>query len=324
MAYWEHELGRDERNVSFNFKQIKLQSFSGHGAGVKSLHVLDNENSFLSGSRDKTVRLWSARNTGDHSAEVSAQAVFTGHKRSVFYVSYLSSPGHAVSCDGSIIVWDPFMMSSLAEYDCGGGKLSYCAVKTVSDPGHCVVGAGTDGHLRLIDTRVRDQVTELRVSGGAAGLVRSLAVSSDGHQVSVGHTSGYISMLDLRTGKLRTGFKAHDGEILTLTNINNHHLVSTSLDQLVSGWRWEDGRQAATLRALPEPLHCVSSCHDEIILGSSANRLIIQQSVETDSPSCVHKLKSDIIRGNLTQISVLPLNKQLLLGSDSGSIHLVC
>ena len=46
----------------------------------------------------------------------------------------------------------------------------------------------------------------------------------------------------------RTGFRAHDGEVLTLTTINKQHFVSTSLDQLASGWRWDDGRQAAALR----------------------------------------------------------------------------
>ena len=97
---------------------------------------------------------------------------------------------------------------------------------------------------------------------GAAGLIRSLAVSRDGGQVAVGHSSGYISMLDTRTGRLRTGFKAHDGEVLTLTTINKQHFVSTSLDQLASGWRWDDGRQAAALRVFPEPLHCVASYED--------------------------------------------------------------
>ena len=97
---------------------------------------------------------------------------------------------------------------------------------------------------------------------GAAGLIRSLAVSRDGGQVAVGHSSGYISMLDTRTGRLKTGFKAHDGEVLTLTTINMHHFVSTSLDQLASGWRWDDGRQAAALRVFPEPLHCVASYED--------------------------------------------------------------
>ena len=53
-----------------------------------------------------------------------------------------------------------------------------------------------------------------------------------------------LSILDTRTG-----FKAHDSEVLTLTTIiNKQHFVSTSLDQLASGWRWDDGRQAAALR----------------------------------------------------------------------------
>lgn len=44
--------------IGFDLKQIRLQTFSGHSAGVRYLHVLDNENSFLSGSRDKTVKVF--------------------------------------------------------------------------------------------------------------------------------------------------------------------------------------------------------------------------------------------------------------------------
>lgn len=58
-----------------------------------------------------------------------------------------------------------------------------------------------------------------------------MAVSRDGNLLAVGHSSGFISLMDLRGGRLRNGFKAHDGEVITLTNIDNKHFVSTSLDQ---------------------------------------------------------------------------------------------
>ena len=64
----------------------------------------------------------------------------------------------------------------------------------------------------MLDMRVAGVGTDLKVSYGAACLIRSLAVGRVGNRLAVGHSSGYISMLDLRTG-----FKAHKGEVLTLT-----------------------------------------------------------------------------------------------------------
>lgn len=59
LGYWQHEASHT--SAQLNVKQIRLLGFSGHSNSVRSLAVLDNENSFLSASRDKTVKVWSLR-----------------------------------------------------------------------------------------------------------------------------------------------------------------------------------------------------------------------------------------------------------------------
>jgi WD repeat-containing protein 81 len=64
---------------------------------------------------------------------------------------------------------------------------------------------------------------------------------------------------------------------------------------------------------------------DQIITGST-NQKVSVHTVSRDRESCtvVSKLRSDIVRGNLMQMEILPLNRLLLLGTDTGNIILVC
>jgi len=322
LAYWEHEIGRPS-GTSINFKQIRLQTWAGHVGSVRSLSVLNGENSFLSGGKDKTVRLWSLRNSGDGSGVGAPQSVYTGHRKPVFSVTYLETSGLAASCDGGVQLWDPFVGSLVHEVEAGKGG-AFCVMRGLEAPTPAIAAATTDAVVRIIDTRTGSKGMHLKVSHGSSGIIRSMAVSGDGNLLAVGHSSGFISLLDLRSGRLKTGFKAHDGEVITLTNVDKKHFVSTSLDQTASGWRWEDGRLCASLRAPPEPLHCVRAHSGEVITGSTANRVTVHSEVATDAVVNVSKLRSDILKGNLMQLAVLPLNKMLLLATDTGHIHLVC
>lgn len=108
LAYWQYEIGVSQQDAHFHFHQIRLQSFPGHSGAVKCVAPLSGEDFFLSGSKDRTVRLWPLYNYGDGTSETAPRLVYTQHRKSVFFVGQLEAPQHVVSCDGAVHVWDPF------------------------------------------------------------------------------------------------------------------------------------------------------------------------------------------------------------------------
>ncbi|XP_049766258.1 WD repeat-containing protein 81 [Schistocerca cancellata] len=324
LAYWEHEIGRPDKETNFNFKQIKLQRFSGHTSNIRTIQVLDNENSFLSGSRDKTVKLWSLRSQGDGTAVSPCRWTYTGHRKCVLAVALIESLRLAASCDSIIHIWDPFMGSVIAHMN-SPRYPPVNVLQALPPPSRVLLAATTDTTLRLVDARTCSFVNELKVSQSATGLIRCIAVGPEGTWVAVGQSSGFLSMLDIRTGGLLASWKGHDSEILQLISANGgNSIVSSSLDQAVSVWSAVDGRFCFPMKGPTEPVHCLMSYGSELISGTTASRIGVHSAVDMDASYTSTRLRSDTFKGVLTSMAVLPLNRLLLLGADSGNITLLC
>lgn len=82
--------------------------------------------------------------------------------------------------------------------------------------------------------------------------------------------------------------------------------------------------QFILLRGPTEPVHLISLYGDEVITGTTANRIGVHTSVSPTASFSSTRLRSDTFRGVLTTMAVLPLNRLLLLGADNGTIRLLC
>lgn len=162
LAYWEHEIGRSEKDNMFNFKQIKLQTFSGHTHGIKALNVLDNENSFISGGRDKTVKVWSLRSQGDGGNISNCQWTYTGHKKSILALTFIESLRLVASCDSVVRIWDPFVMRDIKSLE-SSRNAPVNVLKTMPAPSALLFAATTDGSVKVIDARILTYIYELKV-----------------------------------------------------------------------------------------------------------------------------------------------------------------
>ncbi|XP_047529568.1 WD repeat-containing protein 81 [Vanessa atalanta] len=324
LIYWEHEIGRADKDARFNLKQIKLQTFVGHSHSVKSIHCLDNENSFMSGSKDKTVRLWSLRNQGDGNAVTQCNWTYTGHKKGVLSLTFLESLRLAVSTDSVVHIWDPFMESVVCQLDSTRSQAAVSIVRALPGPASAVLAATTDATLRVLDARAPAHPYELKVVSGGASFIRCMCVSPSGAWACVGLASGALALLDVRTGATRAAWRAHDGEVLRLAAVDDHRILSSGLDQVTALWRADDGELIAHLKGSTEPVHCLSVYYNELISGTTNNRIGVHTSLDQEASFSSTKLRSDTFKGVLTCMSVLPLNRLLLLGSDNGTISLLC
>lgn len=108
LAYWQYEIGLNQQDPHFHFHQIRLQSFLGHSGTTKCLAPLAGEDYFLSGSKDKTVKLWPLYNHGDGTQEVEPRLTYNDHRKSVFYVGQLEASLEIVSCDGTVHLWNQY------------------------------------------------------------------------------------------------------------------------------------------------------------------------------------------------------------------------
>ncbi|XP_028662473.2 WD repeat-containing protein 81 [Erpetoichthys calabaricus] len=324
LAYWQYEIGLNQQD--FYFHQIRLQNFFGHSGTAKCLAPLSGEDFFLSGSKDKTVRLWPLYNQGDGTVDIEPRFTYTEHKKSVFYVGQLASRQDIVSCDGTVHLWDQFTGKQIHAYEVFDSKNPITAMSTMPAPYSSIVFGSADSILRFIDPRKAGLQHEFRLAYNNinAGLIRHLTVNPSGRTIAVGFSSGFIVLLDTRTGLILRGWPAHEGDILQMKAAENNVLISSSSDHTLTVWKELEQKPLHHYKLLSDPIHAFDLYGSEIVAGNVANKIGIYSMMDVScSPSSCTKLSSENFRGTLTSLAVLPTKRLLLLGSDNGAIRLL-
>jgi WD40 repeat protein len=214
-----------------------VRVFEAHTDIVRFVAFSTDGKQIVSGSDDKTVRVWDAQ-TGVE------RAVLEGHTSSVTSVAFSPDGKHIVSRsdDKSIRVWDAQTGVQRAVLE--GPKYMLTAVAFSTD-GNQIVSGSWDKVVRVWDTQTGVERAALE---GHTNWVTSVAFSTDGQEIVSGSPDKTIRVWDTQTGVERAVLEGHTSWVSSVAfSTDGKEIVSGSNDMTVRVWNAQTGVERAVL-----------------------------------------------------------------------------
>ncbi|EMD36360.1 hypothetical protein CERSUDRAFT_155994 [Gelatoporia subvermispora B] len=215
-----------------------LLQMSGHAGDVFSVAFSPDGTRVVSGSRDKSVRIWDAR-TGDLLMDP-----LEGHRNTVNSVAF--SPDGAVvvsgSLDKTIRLWNARtgeqIMDPLVSHSDGVLCVAF------SPDGAQIISGSKDHTLRLWDAKTGHPL--LHAFEGHTGDVNTVMFSPDGRQVVSGSDDATIRLWDVTTGEeVMEPLSGHTDWVRSVAfSLDGTQIVSGSADATIRLW---DARTGAPI-----------------------------------------------------------------------------
>ena len=222
--------GAVEEPATFLFQE-KVGS-GGHTQPIRSV-VFNGDSQFaLSGSDDKTMRLWDVESG-------RALRVFEGHTDSVWSVAFSADEKYALSgsADRTMRLWEVESGRGLRIFK--GHTNSIWSVAFSTD-GKSALSGSADNALRLWDV---ESGRALRVFDGHTASVLSVAFSVDGKSALSGSADKTLRLWDLQRGFALRIFEGHTDSVWSVAfSVDGERALSGSADKTLRLWDLDNNR----------------------------------------------------------------------------------
>ena len=248
---------------------------TGHTDFVSAVAVSPDGRFIVSGSQDRTVKVWDAqsgallRSLKGHTS-VSAVAVSPD---GCFIISG--------SWDQTVKVWDAQSGALLRSL---GGHTGPVLAVAVSSDGRFIVSGSWDGTVKVWDAQSGALLRSLK---GHTDFVFDVAVSPDGRFLVSGLGDGTVKVWDAQNGELLCSLKGHTGQVNTVAvSPDGRFLVSGSEDHTIRAWNLQRRDEGQVLFWNDAAIASLALSRDGCLLtcGDEAGRMWIFDVVWPEAP----------------------------------------
>jgi WD40 repeat protein/tRNA A-37 threonylcarbamoyl transferase component Bud32 len=296
-------------NKNQNLNATLINTLTGHSEPVLSLVIIPDDKTLVSGSRDKTIKVWNLQ-TGE------LKFTLNGHSNwvSSLAISHDAKILASGSGDKNIKIWNletRELKSTLNGHSNGINSL------IISHDGKTLVSGSDDTTIKVWNLLTGELKSTLN---GHSGWVLSLAISPDDKTLFSGSSDKTIKIWNLQTKELLLTITRHLSGVRSLTiNPNTNTFVSGSWDKTIKIWNLQTKELKATLTGHTDSIWSVAISDDgKTLVSGSSDKTIKIWNLQTGAIKSTLTGHSDSVRS----LAISPDGRTLVSGSDDNTIKI--